>query len=186
MTPLPLDFSDRETTRVAKSLLGMFLVRVDDGFERAGRIVETEAYLGPHDLACHTSKGRTARTEVMFGPPGHAYVYLIYGMHLCMNVVTGNGAAVLIRALEPVNEDLPRADGPGRLTKALGITRGDNGHPLDRPPLFLAEGKKVAPRFIGKSPRIGVDYAEHWAQEPLRFFDTRSAHVSRAKRSHVG
>ncbi len=184
MTPLPLDFSNRETTRVARSLLGVLLVHVVDGVERVGRIVETEAYLGPTDLACHTSKGRTARTEVMFGPPGHAYVYLIYGMHLCLNVVTGHGAAVLIRALEPVSDTLGRADGPGRLSRALGLSRADNGLPLDRAPLFLAEGKKVAPRFIERSARVGVEYAGEWAQAPLRFFDSRSAHVSRVKRPH--
>lgn len=176
--PLPLDFSARETSRVARALLGMHLVHLASDGPRVGRIVETEAYLGPHDLACHTAKGRTARTEVMFGPPGHAYVYLVYGMHLCVNVVTGQGAAVLIRALEPVGP-LARCDGPGRLTRALGITKLHNGHPLDRAPLFLSEGVAVPPRHVSKSPRIGVDYAGEWAQAPLRFCDARSAHVSR-------
>ena len=178
MRILPLDFSARETTRVARALLGMHVAHVVDGQERIGRIVETEAYLGPYDLACHSAKGRTARTEVMFGPPGHAYVYLIYGMHLCLNVVTGHGAAVLLRALEPVTA-LGRSDGPGRLTKALGLTKLHNAHPLDRAPLFLAEGTAVPARHIRKSPRIGVDYAGEWAREPLRFSDARSPFVSR-------
>lgn len=173
--PLPAAFSARETTLVARALLGQLLVHG----ERVGRIVETEAYLGPHDLACHSSKGRTARTEVMFGPPGRAYVYLIYGMHLCFNVVTGGGAAVLVRALEPVEGLEGRTDGPGRLTKALGLSlRAHNGLPLDAPPFFLARGEDVAPRHIAATARIGVDYAGSWARRKLRFFDKRSDFVS--------
>jgi DNA-3-methyladenine glycosylase len=175
---LPRSFSAREPREVAQALLGQWLVHEVNGLIRAGRIVETEAYLGPHDLACHSSKGRTARTEVMFGPPGHAYVYLIYGMHHCFNVVTGDGAAVLIRAIEPQGE-LARCDGPGRLTKALQIDRAHNGLPLDQGPLFLAAGENV--RTIGRSARIGVEYARHWAPRLLRFFDTRSRSVSRPR-----
>ena len=102
---VPTDFFDRDTTRMARELLGLWVVRRVDGHVRVGRIVETEAYLGPHDLASHSSKGRTRRNQSMFGPPGHAYVYLIYGLHHCLNVVTGpegHGAAVLLRALEPI------------------------------------------------------------------------------------
>lgn len=146
---------------------------------RIGRIVETEAYLGPHDLACHTSKGRTKRTEPMFGPHGHAYVYLVYGMHFCLNVVTGKGAAVLIRALEPVSEGLADSDGPAKLTKALGVTLAHNTLPLDRAPLFLAEGSRVLSRHVTVTTRIGVDYAKEWAKAPLRFYDSRSEWVSK-------
>jgi DNA-3-methyladenine glycosylase len=163
---------------VAKALLGQVLVHEVGGVRRAGRIVETEAYLGPHDLACHSSKGRTARTEVMFGPPGHAYVFLVYGLHHCVNVVTGAGAAVLIRALEPLEGlEGQRTDGPGRLTRALGLTRAYDGLPLDAPPLFLAAGPPV--RAVGSSPRIGVDFAGPWAQKPLRFFEKKNPFVSR-------
>jgi DNA-3-methyladenine glycosylase len=175
--PLPRSFAARDTVTVARALLGQHLVHVVNGARRVGRIVETEAYLGPHDLACHTAKGRTARTEVMFGPPGHAYVFLVYGMHHCVNVVTGEGAAVLLRALEPV-EGLgsARTDGPGRLTRALGVTRAHNGLRLDRRPLFLARGPVV--RRIETSARIGVAYAGEWAKAPLRFFEAGNAHVS--------
>ena len=157
---------------MARALLGQWLVMG----ERVGRLVETEAYLGPHDLACHTSKGRTARNEVMFGPPGHAYVFLVYGMHYCFNVTTGRGAAVLIRALEPVSGLQRRADGPGRLTAALGITLKHNGVRLDAPPLWLA-GAPAAKRIV-RGPRIGVDYAKHWAAKPYRFWEKDNAHVS--------
>jgi len=178
--PLPLEFAARDTVEVAKDLLGRLLVHRRDRRLTVGRIVETEAYLGPHDLACHSSKGRTRRTEVMFGEPGHAYVYLIYGMYHCVNVVTGGGAAVLIRAVEPVEGFGAggRGDGPGRLTKAMGLDRTHDGLPLDRAPLFLAEGAAV--RRIGSSARIGVDYAGPvWSRRRLRFFDATSEHVSR-------
>ena len=172
--PLPSSFFARPTIRVARALLGQLLVFE----ERVGRIVETEAYLGPHDLACHTSKGRTARNEVMFGPPGFSYVFLVYGMHFCFNVTTGKGAAVLIRALEPVTGLERRADGPGRLTAALGITRAHNGLKLDAPPLWVAEGALVPPREIARGPRIGVDYAKEWAAKPYRFWEKDNPHVS--------
>lgn len=172
MLPLAPSFFDRPTLSVARSLLGQLLVMG----RRVGRIVETEAYVGPHDLACHTSKGRTPRNEVMFGPPGCAYVFLIYGMHYCFNVTTGRGAAVLIRALEPVGGLARRADGPGRLTAALGITRKHNGVRLDAPPLWLAAGS--APRHVSRGPRIGVDYAREWAAKPYRFWERDNAHVS--------
>ena len=181
LEPLPPTFAARDPIVVAKALLGQVLVHRVKGVARVGRIVETEAYLGPHDLACHSSKGRTARTEVMFGAPGRSYVFLIYGMHHCMNVVTGDGAAVLLRAVEPVEglADGARGDGPGRLTKLLGISRAQNDLPLNEAPLFLARGARV--RSIGVSARIGVDYAGQWAKAPLRFFDERSKHVSSSR-----
>lgn len=180
LTALPRTFAARAPITVARALLGQLLVHQQGRRTRVGRIVETEAYLGPHDLACHASKGRTPRTEVMFGPPGHAYVFLVYGMHHCVNVVVGHGAAVLIRAIEPLDgfEPSARGDGPGRLTRALDITRAHDGLPLDRPPVFLAPG--TAPRRIARSPRIGVDYAGVWAHKPLRFFDPDSDSVSRS------
>jgi len=177
---LPRSFADADAEDVARALLGHLLVHVVRGRPRVGRIVETEAYLGPHDLACHSSKGRTARTEVMFGAPGHAYVYLVYGMHHCVNVVTGHGAAVLLRAVEPVEGlSTDNTAGPGRLTKALGITLRHNTLPLDEAPLFLARGAEVPARRIARGPRIGVDYAGRWAKEPLRFWVANHPFVSR-------
>src|SRR6187401_3534732 len=131
MRKLPRSFYGRDTVAVARDLLGMHLVHVVAGVERVGRIVEVEAYLGPHDLAAHSARGLTPRTRVMFGPPGHAYVYFIYGMHHCMNVVTereGHGAAVLLRALEPVHNLTCRASGPGLLCRAMGIDKHLDAH----------------------------------------------------------
>lgn len=150
-----------------------------EGTTRA-RIVETEAYVGEHDLACHSSRGETARTAVMFGPPGRAYVYLIYGMYDMLNVVTaeeGDPQAVLIRACEPLGEAAGRLDGPGRLTRTLGVARDLNGHDLRQPPLWIEAGSP--PSSVAASPRIGVDYAGEWSEAPLRFFDPDSPHVSR-------
>ena len=133
MRILPVTFYDRDAESVARELLGKLIVRRIGRCERIGRIVETEAYLGPHDLAAHRSAAGLRSTEVMFGPPGHAYVYMIYGMHHCLNVVTGPGSlasAVLLRALEPVSNMEAVASGPGRLCKALEIDRGLNGHNL--------------------------------------------------------
>ncbi|CAN5658430.1 DNA-3-methyladenine glycosylase [soil metagenome] len=174
----------RPAEAIAADLLGAVLrVTGRDGAVRAGRIVETEAYVGPHDLACHAARGRTARTEAMFGPAGHAYVYLVYGLHELFNVVTGEAGdpqAVLIRAIEPLASRGPlgevRGDGPGRLTRLLDVDRRHYGHPLDRPPLSLHPGR--APARIVRTPRIGVAYAGAWAAEPLRFVDAESAQLS--------
>jgi DNA-3-methyladenine glycosylase len=181
LRPLPRSFYARDTTTVARELLGKQIVHRVAGLERAGRIVEVEAYLGPHDRAAHSSKGLTARTRVMFGPPGHAYVYLIYGLHHCLNVVTepeGHGAAVLIRALEPVLNLTGKANGPGLLCRALGVDRQLNGADLLGDTLFIAD--PGAQKFgIVKRPRIGVDYAGAWARRLLRFYIRGSTHVSR-------
>lgn len=182
--PLPVSFYARPALTVARQLLGTQLVFEQGGGRRVGRIVETEAYVGEHDLACHASKGRTPRTEVLFGPPGLAYVYLIYGMHHCFNVVTdapGVGAAVLVRALEPVEGFEPgvRLDGPGRLCRALGLTRAHNRWDLQHAPLYLEAGAPVAEARVARGPRIGVDYAGAWAHEPLRLWVQDSQHVSR-------
>jgi DNA-3-methyladenine glycosylase len=179
---LPRRFYDRDTALVAQELLGTLLVHVVDGAERIGRIVETEAYLGPHDLAAHSARGFTPRTAVMFGPPGHAYVYLIYGMHHCLNVVTqaeGHASAVLIRALEPVRELAGRTSGPGLLCRAMGIDRRLNGHDLLSDDLFIAAPARREMPAIVRRPRIGVDYAGAWARRLLRFYVRGNAHVSR-------
>src|SRR6185436_14549062 len=133
MQPVGREFYDRNAVRVAPALLGCILARRRRGGWIAGRIVETEAYVGEHDLACHARAGRTARTEVMYGEPGHAYVYLIYGIHQMLNCVCGPGSdanAVLVRAAEPVPDSAPwlhsSARGPGNLCKAFGIRLDDN------------------------------------------------------------
>jgi len=180
---LPRDFYDRDTIVVAQELLGKHLVHVVDGVARVGRIVETEAYLGPHDLAAHSAKGLTNRTRVMFGPPGHAYVYLIYGMHWCMNAVTqaeGTASAVLFRALEPVRNLEGRTQGPALLCKALGIDKRHNGHDFLSDDLYISAPEREPPIRIVKRPRIGVDYAgHHWARRLLRFYIHGNPFVSR-------
>lgn len=190
--PLPRSFYDREPVEVARELLGKHLVHVVAGVERVGRIVEVEAYLGPHDLAAHSAKGLTKRTRVMFGPPGHAYVYLIYGMHWCMNVVTqaeGVASAVLLRAVEPVKNVEGRTQGPALLCKAMGIDGRLNGHDLLSDELFVRlpprasrlspAASRLPPMSIVKRPRVGVDYAGHWARRLLRFYIRGNPFVSR-------
>ena len=179
---LPRSFYDRDTIEVAHDLLGKHLVHVVAGVERVGRIVEVEAYLGPHDLAAHSARGLTPRTKVMFGPPGHAYVYLIYGMHWCMNVVTqpeGQASAVLLRALEPVKNIEARTQGPALLCKAMGIDKRLNAHDLLSDEFHVAEPAEEPPIRIVKRPRIGVDYAGHWARRLLRFYIHGNPFISR-------
>lgn len=181
---LPDSFYARPALTVARELLGAHLVLEEGRQRRVGRIVETEAYIGEHDLACHAAKGLTPRTEVLFGPPGRAYVYLIYGMHHCFNVVTeppGVAAAVLVRAVEPV-EGLPpgvRTDGPGRLCRAFGITLAHNRLDLQTSPLYLLKGVSVPEERVARGPRIGVEYAGAWAEEPFRLWVKDSRHVSK-------
>lgn len=184
---LPPSFYARPALTVARELLGARLVVDEGGWRRVGRIVETEAYVGEHDLACHASKGRTPRTEVLFGPPGRAYVYLIYGMYHCFNVVTdveGVGSAVLVRAVEPVEGLSPeaRTDGPGRLCRALGLTLAHNRLDLQGSHLYLEAGPPVPEAAVERGPRIGVDYAGAWALEPYRLWVRGCPHVSRAPR----
>lgn len=166
--PLPRGFFDRPTLEVAPDLLNKVLVHG----ERSGRIVEVEAYLGTDDEASHSRNGPTPRTAPMFGPPGHLYVYLIYGVHHCANVVTepaGVGAAVLIRALAPISGvdamygDRPTArrerdlcNGPGKLTRALGIDGGHDGLDLSAGPVFVVDDDLGVPDDIRRSPRIGI------------------------------
>jgi len=181
---LPRSFYQRDTVAVARELLGTYLVRVQQGVERVGRIVEVEAYLGPHDRAAHSSKGLTARNRSMFGPAGHAYVYMIYGVHFCMNVVTGDagqGAAVLLRALEPVRNLAGRTQGPGLLCKAMHIDRRLDGHDLLSDTLFIAPAQPSAARArVARARRIGVDYAGPWSRRLLRFYVKGNPFVSRS------
>jgi len=181
--PLPREFYDRETVEVARDLLGCLLVRELEGRLLVARIVETEAYVGPHDLACHASRGITPRTEVLYGPPGHAYVYFVYGMHFLLNAVTereGHGSAVLFRAVEPL-EGFPegvRTNGPARLTRVLGVDKELNRWDLTvGKRLWIAPGPRV--ERVARGPRIGVDYAGLWAREPLRFWEEGNPWVSR-------
>lgn len=179
---LPRGFYARDTRQVALDLLGAYLVREQSGIRRVGRIVEVEAYLGPHDLAAHSALGRTARTEVMFGPPGHAYVYMIYGLHCCFNVVTeriGHASAVLIRALEPLQNVAGDTRGPGLLCRAMGIDRQLNGADLLGDEISIFAGGLSARPKAGRSARIGVAYARHWAKRLLRFYVKDSAYLSR-------
>ncbi|MBT1072445.1 DNA-3-methyladenine glycosylase [Pelotalea chapellei] len=184
MQKLPRSFYARDTVMVAKELLGKYLVHRSDDVEQVARIVEVEAYLGEHDLASHSSRGRTGRTEIMFGPPGYAYVYLIYGMHCCMNVVTepeGHAAAVLLRALEPVAHVSSHTRGPGLLCKAMGIDRKLNGHDLESDNFFLGALPDAEPVSIVAGPRVGVAYAGSWADELLRFYIRDNPFVSGGK-----
>lgn len=178
---LPASFFARDAETVAKQLLGATLVHGD----ALCRITETEAYVGPHDLACHARVGVTPRTRVLYGPPGRAYVYLCYGIHHLLNVVTGDegdAQAVLIRAAEPIAGIDDRTDGPGRLTQTLGIRVEDhNDTPMDGDLRFEAGN---APRRVVATPRIGVDSAGHWAAAPLRFLDADSRHVTPTPKTH--
>jgi DNA-3-methyladenine glycosylase len=181
---LPRIYFNRPTLTVARSLVGKYLIRCIDGREIAGKIIEVEAYVGSEDRACHASKGRTKRTEVMFGPPGVAYVYLIYGMYHCLNVVTEREefpAAILIRAIEIDGELI---DGPGRLCRALQIDRALNRVDLTTGESLWFEDREAAMKRgdVGTHHRIGVDYAGQWAKKPWRF-RLRTAVPSRTRRT---
>jgi DNA-3-methyladenine glycosylase len=197
---LPVSFYRRPAETVARDLLGRYLVRELDGERLALRLVETEAYLGAPDRASHAWAGRrTPRNENLYLEGGHAYVYFIYGMHYCLNAVTGEagiGSAVLLRAGEPVageermaanrgwNRKLRAGDlagGPGKICQALAVGRELDGAPLTRPPLYIARGEPVKEEEIVASPRIGVDYAGEAALWPLRFSVRGNPHVSRPR-----
>lgn len=188
---LPRAFYDRETEIVAREMLGMILeCRTPDG-TASGIIVETEAYVGEHDPACHAAAGLTGRTEPLYGRPGLAYVYFIYGVHWCFNAVTraeGLPSAVLVRALEPVTglelmhqrrgprvHGVNLTNGPGKLCAALGINGSMNGLSLQRDSLVLREGRGVVADQIETTPRIGITKAADW---PLRYFLRDNAWVS--------
>jgi len=193
---LPRSFYDRETEIVARDMLGTVLeCETDDGVA-SGIIVETEAYLGEHDLACHAVVGRTARTEHLYGPPGISYVYFIYGMYWCFNAVTreaGLPSAVLVRALEPldgialmhqrrprIKNDVDLTNGPGKLCTALGITGAMTGKSLQRKPLVIREGAPLANDDIQVTTRIGITKSADW---PLRWIIRGNRFVSRGKLS---
>lgn len=177
-------FYTRSTLVVARDLLGKVLVHLDvDGSRRAGRIVETEAYVGPDDLASHARSGPRGRAGLMFGKAGIAYVYLIYGMHHCFNVVTedeGYPGAVLVRAIEPLDRS-HRGNGPALVCRTLGIDRRCNGLDLVDSTLFLEAAPRVPDTDVRVGPRIGVDYAGAWATHPWRFWIAGSSHVSRPR-----
>jgi DNA-3-methyladenine glycosylase len=180
---LPRAFFAQPTPSVALALLGAYLVHEGPHGRQIGRIVETEAYVGPHDLACHASKGRTGRTEIMFGRAGHAYVYLIYGMYKMLNIVTADiddAQAVLIRAAEPLEGWQADLSGPGKLCREMRITRGQNGLDLTGTELFLLDNPDDHPR-ITRTKRIGIDYAREWTHALLRFYDAQSPAVSKPR-----
>ena len=186
-------FYEQPTVQVARQLLGKYLVREHPDGTTAGRIVETEAYVGPEDLACHASRGRTARTEIMFGPAGYAYVYFIYGFYYCLNIVTeavDHPSAVLIRALEPLEgialikarrrteEHRNLASGPGKLCQAFAIDRTLNGADVCGDILSVEDRGEPAPKIL-TTPRVGVDYAGKWKDKRWRFLIRGNEFVSR-------
>jgi len=186
-------FYEKSTLEVARQLLGKHLVRRHPEGTTVGRIVETEAYIGPEDRACHASRGRTARTQIMFGPAGYAYVYLIYGFYHCLNIVTEQidyPAAVLIRGVEPLKgislmkarrrteNERNLAGGPGKLCQAFAIDRSLNGENVCGKLLYLEDGGESAPNILAK-PRVGVDYAGKWKLKPWRFLIRDNRFVSK-------
>jgi DNA-3-methyladenine glycosylase len=195
---LPASFYARDTELVARGLLGAVLESTVNGARCRGRIVETEAYTGEEDLACHAAAGRTARTEVLYGPPGRAYVYFIYGMHWCVNAVTrakGLPSAVLIRALEPTggidamrrrrhgHPDRELTNGPSKLCEALAITGPRfHGVSLISSPLRILEGDAVPDHDVAITPRIGISKA---ADDPLRWIVRSSNYISGVRQARV-
>jgi DNA-3-methyladenine glycosylase len=193
---LPRAFYERETEIVAREMLGTVLECETDGGLASGIIVETEAYLGEHDLACHAAAGRTARTEALYGPPGTSYVYFIYGMYWCFNAVTrteGLPSAVLVRGLEPlsgtalmhkrrpgIRNEVDLTNGPGKLCTALGIVGSMSGKSLQRKPLVIREGKPVPDEKVEMTTRIGITKSADW---PLRWIVRGNRFVSRGKLS---
>ncbi|MCK4891406.1 MAG: DNA-3-methyladenine glycosylase [Candidatus Pacebacteria bacterium] len=193
MKILKKTFYSQPTEKVAKELLGKFLCRKINNRLYVGKIVETEAYLGKKDLACHTSKGMTERNKIMFGPAGHAYIYFIYGMYHCFNVVTekeNDPCAVLIRALEPIETytveirhclvPTKLLNGPAKLCREFEIDKKLNGHDLTLgKKLWIENGKKIRSNQIKKSKRVGVDYAGIWKDRLLRFYIKDNEFVSK-------
>jgi DNA-3-methyladenine glycosylase len=196
--PLPTRFYDRATELVARDLLGAVLeCSTPEGMTR-GRIVETEAYLGPDDPACHAAAGLTVRTAHLFGPPGISYIYLIYGMYWCFNAVTrerGHGAAVLVRAVHPldgldlmrrrrpkVTRDRDLTNGPGKLCLAMGIVGPMSGASLRAGPVVIRAGEPVADGDVIVTPRVGITQAADW---PLRYLVRDDPYVSATPKGFV-
>ncbi len=195
---LPRDFYNRETEIVAQEMLGAIIECTTPEGTASAMIVETEAYVGEHDLACHAAAGRTKRTEPLYGRPGNSYVYFIYGVHWCFNAVTrgeGEPSAVLVRAAEPLSgqslmrrrrgerpREIDLTNGPGKLCEALGIDGALNDVSLQRKPLVIREGVKVSARDIETTPRIGISRAVDW---PLRYIIRGNPYVSRFPRARV-
>ncbi|MDE5415952.1 DNA-3-methyladenine glycosylase [Alkalihalobacterium chitinilyticum] len=193
--PVEASFFQQSTLELSKALLGKLLVKETHQGVAAGWIVETEAYIGPDDRAAHSyNNRRTTRTEVMFGPPGYVYTYVMH-THCLVNVVSGDVGhpeAVLIRAIEPyvgidlmyerrrkAKKDRDLTSGPGKLTKALGIDKEDYGRPFFKPPLWIAEGKSLVMEEIAVGPRIGIDNSGEAKHYPWRFYLKENPFVSR-------
>ncbi|WP_212744573.1 DNA-3-methyladenine glycosylase [Bacillus sp. E(2018)] len=184
------------TLVLAKELLGMKLIHLDDDGKTSGYIVETEAYLGPEDRAAHSyNNRRTARTEVMFSEAGRVYTYFIYGMHVCFNIVSGpvnKPEAILIRALQPIEgieimkerrvrakTEIQLTNGPGKLSKAMGFTLTDSGKKMNEEDIRIEDGMNIEPNQIISGPRIGIQYAEEAVHYPYRFWIKNNPYVSR-------
>jgi DNA-3-methyladenine glycosylase len=177
-------FYKRPPEKLAQDVLGTIMVRRGGESRRRARIVEAEAYLGPKDLASHASKGLTNRTQVLYGPPGRAYVYFIYGLHYMFNIVcgqTGGGQAVLIRAAEPLDGWGADLTGPAKLAMHFNITLADNGLDLTGGDIYLVQEAEYHPRSI-RTKRIGVDYAKHWKDRHLRFIDVSNPVATKLRR----
>ncbi len=183
MAKLPKYFFNRDTRKVAQMLLGQVLIRKFGKQLYQGIITETEAYFGPHDLASHASKGRSKRTETMFGPPGVTYIYLIYGMYYCFNIVTereGYPAAVLIRSCQPIKTYKNIVPvGPGKLCQAFRIDKKLNNQSLFGKKIWIRKGPKIIKsRYIKKAKRIGVDYAGMYKDKPWRYYLRNNKYIS--------
>jgi DNA-3-methyladenine glycosylase len=195
--PLPRAFYARPVLSLARACVGQVLVHESREGTTAGRIVEAEAYRGPKDRAAHSYGGRrTKRTEAMFGPAGHAYVFFVYGMHWHFNIVAGQPGephAVLIRAVEPLEGlelmatrrgmsagRVELTNGPGKLCQAFAISGAEYGADLCRGALYLTAGSRVR---VARATRIGIDYAGAWAERPWRFYEAGNRYVSKVPRA---
>lgn len=194
MDHLPFSFYERDPVVVARDLLGKYLTHDTPEGQLIGKIVEVEAYGGLQDPGSHASRGITERTKIMFDKPGFAYVYLIYGMHYCLNAsahINGQAGAILLRALEPINgielmkknraKDSLRdlCSGPGKLCQALGVNKNHNGRQLITSPLYIAAGEFIAEDAIMATPRINIDYAGEAKDWPWRFYIKGNSFISR-------